>query len=401
MKSIISIGQVIHINILKQLKICSFLFILIISFPSWSVPNWTQRADFPGNGRHRAASFSIGTKGYMGVGHYNGTGTNVVLKDWWEFDPSTNSWSQKADYIGNNGNGNYGVITFSFDDVAFLGGGQLGSNSEFFKYEVATNTWSTVASPTVKPVNTQGFTLNNSGYFVRFGNLWEYNKTTDQWADKGSVPFTVNNWNSGFSLNGKGYIKTGHQLWEYKALTNQWILRADHPGLSTGGSGVFTQNGKAYIVTGYAGGLSQVNSEVWEFDPNSNTWLQYADFPGSSRRFSCTFNIGEKAYIGTGTNGTNFADFWEFNLTVGLNDLLYDQTFTTYPNPAIEQVTFQSENYTSAEITIYSSQGQVIQKLELTNKSITFQRNNLKKGTYFYTVETEGQRIHSNHFIFL
>jgi len=386
---------------MKQLTTLFLFLFSTLSFIALSVPNWTQRADYPGNGRHRAASFSIGTKGYLGIGHYNGTGTNNVLKDWWEYDPSTNSWSQKADYIGNNGNGNYATLTFSFNDQAYMGGGQLGSNSDFYKYDPAINTWIAVTPPPVKPINTEGFIVGNSGFFIRFGNLWEYNRINDQWADKGAVPFSVNNWNSGFSVGGKGYIKTGNQLWEYKPLTNQWAQRAFFPGLATGGSGTFTQNGKAYIVTGYAGGLSLVNSEVWEYNPNSNSWLQYANFPGSSRRFSCTFNIGDKAFIGTGTNGTNFGDFWEFNLTVGLNDLLYDQSFSTFPNPATEKITFQSENYTNAAIKIYSTQGQLVKELELTNKSVTLYRDNLENRNYFYTVEIDGQRIHSNQFIFL
>ncbi len=383
---------------MKVILFISFLFSCSFGF---SIPNWTQRADLSGGARHRANSFSIGSKGYLGAGHYNGTGVNIVLKDWWEYDPATNAWTQKADYIGNNGNGNYGMLTFSFDNIAYMGGGAQGGISEFFKYNPTTNTWTQVTAPPIKPSDTQGFTIGDSGYFIRFGNLWEYNRITDQWADKGSVPFSLNFWNTGFSLNGKGYIKAGNQLWEYKPLTNQWATRAPFPGLSTGGSGVFTQNGKAYIVAGYAGGLSAVNSEVWEYDPNSNSWWQYANFPGSSRRFSCTFNIGNKAFIGTGTNGTNFNDFWEFNLTVGVNDLSYDNTFTAYPNPAKEKIRFQSEQYSNAIIKIYSTGGKLMDEIPMKSNTVTFYRDNLKNGTYFYNVEVDGQIIHSNKFIFI
>ena len=65
---------------------------------------WEKRADFGSNARHRGTGLSIGNKGYFGLGHYNGAGPNIVMSDWWEYDPATNSWSQKADYIGNNGN---------------------------------------------------------------------------------------------------------------------------------------------------------------------------------------------------------------------------------------------------------------------------------------------------------
>ncbi len=382
------------------MKLIIVCLLILISSPSFSVPNWTQRADFAGGGRHRAASFQIGTKGYLGIGHYNGTGVNIVLKDWWEYDPSTNAWTQKADYIGNNGNGNYATLSFSFNDEAYLGGGALGS-SEFYKYTPGTNSWTQVTAPPIKPVNTEGFVLENSGYFIRFGNLWEYNRNNDQWANRGAVPFSVNSWNSGFSLNGKGYIKTGNQLWEYKPLTNQWAMRAPFPGLATGGSGTFVQNGKAYIVTGYAGSLSQVNSEVWEYNPNSNSWWRYANFPGSNRRFSCTFNIGDKSFISTGTNGTNFSDLWEFILTVGVNDLSYDNSFTAYPNPAKEKIRFQSEQYTNAFIKIYSIDGNLVKEIKMTSNQVTFYRENIQNGTYFYHVEVDNQIIHANKFIFI
>ena len=52
--------------------------------------------------------------------------TVIVMSDWWEYDPATNSWSQKADYIGNNGNGNYGVIKMTIGNFGYLAGGTLG-----------------------------------------------------------------------------------------------------------------------------------------------------------------------------------------------------------------------------------------------------------------------------------
>ena len=38
--------------------------------------------------------FSIGSKGYIGTG-YGG-----LRNDFWEYDPATNAWTQKADFAG-------------------------------------------------------------------------------------------------------------------------------------------------------------------------------------------------------------------------------------------------------------------------------------------------------------
>ena len=44
---------------------------------------WTQKADFGGTARDGAVGFSIGSKGYIGTG-YDGTGST---KDFWEYTP--------------------------------------------------------------------------------------------------------------------------------------------------------------------------------------------------------------------------------------------------------------------------------------------------------------------------
>jgi N-acetylneuraminic acid mutarotase len=60
---------------------------------------WTRKADFGGAGRSYATGFSIGTRGYIGTG-YNQPPPDNDLKDFWEYDPSADSWTQKADFSG-------------------------------------------------------------------------------------------------------------------------------------------------------------------------------------------------------------------------------------------------------------------------------------------------------------
>ena len=57
--------------------------------------SWSVKANVGAVGRSNAAGFSIGSIGYIGTG-YNGT----VRKDFWRYDPSSNSWTQKADFGG-------------------------------------------------------------------------------------------------------------------------------------------------------------------------------------------------------------------------------------------------------------------------------------------------------------
>ncbi|MGB3076846.1 MAG: T9SS type A sorting domain-containing protein, partial [Chitinophagales bacterium] len=72
---------------------------------------WTGKASFGGTARQLAAGFSIGTKGYIGCGdyYYDYDEQNdyyyYYYKDFWEYDPNVNTWTEKAVYGGPAGKG--------------------------------------------------------------------------------------------------------------------------------------------------------------------------------------------------------------------------------------------------------------------------------------------------------
>lgn len=337
--------------------------------------SWIQRADFGGKGRHRGTAIHIGNKGYMGLGHYNGAGPNIVLKDWWEYDPASNSWTQRADYIG-NASGAYAVLSFGMDQYGYVGGGQTATNTNFYRFDPSTNTWSQVSNSPTIPQNNEGFVIGNKGYYMSGSQLYEYDATLNSWTTKNLAPFTIGVWNSAFTINEKGYIKNGASLWEYKPSTDQWISRASFPGLASGGSTGFSHRGKGYIVGGYSGWLSNVNSEVWEYSPESNTWLQLEDFLGTSRRFGSGFSIGNRSFVGIGTNGTNFKDFWEFDKLAGMEGNA-SEGIHIFPNPASEQVTIQSGLPGNYELLVYNSFGQLVHQETRQTKQSTLRPEEL------------------------
>jgi N-acetylneuraminic acid mutarotase len=82
--------------------------------------SWTQRADFGGGARSGAVGFSIGGKGYVGTGLRDVFGELVSLKDFWEYDPTTDTWTRKADF---QGAARSGAVGFSIGDRGFVGTG--------------------------------------------------------------------------------------------------------------------------------------------------------------------------------------------------------------------------------------------------------------------------------------
>lgn len=83
---------------------------------------WTKMSDFGGEARHRTTMLTLGNKIYAGLGHYNGAGPNILFEDWWEFDPATNAWTQKANYLGGIC---YHAAGFAIDDIGYVGTGRI------------------------------------------------------------------------------------------------------------------------------------------------------------------------------------------------------------------------------------------------------------------------------------
>src|SRR5207244_1276003 len=88
--------------------------------------SWTQKADFGGTARAAAIAFSIGAKGYVGTGSAGGG----LLNDFWEYDPSQDTWTQKEDFGGSARNYATG---FSIASKGYVGQGYVGGNGSVSK----------------------------------------------------------------------------------------------------------------------------------------------------------------------------------------------------------------------------------------------------------------------------
>ncbi len=75
--------------------------LILLSLPLFSQQElgWLQRSNLAAPGRHRSVVVAIGDRIYVGMGHVNAV-VDILYNDWWEFDPGSNSWTQKATYGG-------------------------------------------------------------------------------------------------------------------------------------------------------------------------------------------------------------------------------------------------------------------------------------------------------------
>jgi len=190
----------------------------------------TIKADFPGSCRKRPLAFTIGNKGYLGLGDFTLPPESVT--SFWEYDPTTNQWTRKAEF----GNG----VVSTRRGVHFVSNGKvyvtaLEYTKDTWEYTPEDNTWRKKADfPSTMRGDAFAFTIGNKGY-VGSGqergtvigpylkDFWEYNTTTDTWVRKADFPSAARIWAGSFNVNGKGYVFGGinqsnatlYDFWEY------------------------------------------------------------------------------------------------------------------------------------------------------------------------------------------
>lgn len=293
--------------------------ISVTTLPFANSNTWQQKANFGGTAREGAVGFSIGGKGYIGTGNDGSNPTN----DFWEYDTTTNTWTQKASLIL----ARESAAGFSIGTRGYIGTGRDVSDnnlSDFWEWNQATNTWSAKAAfgggIRQKAI---GFSMNGKGYIGtgsagasnNKSDFWEYDPASDWWTQRADFGGGLRTGAVGFSISGKGYVGTGAHttdFWEYNPSSNSWTQKTNFPGTVRDNAAGFAINNKGYIGTGHDGiSTPPYKKDFWEYDPSLNTWTQKPDVPGMERKKAVGFAMGGKGYIGTGgISGSK--DFFEY-----------------------------------------------------------------------------------------
>ena len=396
----------------------SFLF-FAVGLISFANP-WYQKFDFPGDARHRATGFSIGTDGYIGLGHINSV-VDVEYEDFWKYDPASNSWSQIANFPDGQC---FHATAFVINNKAYVGTGRKvnGSYSKhFYEYDPTTNNWTQIADlPGAARRGAVSFSVNGKGYCgtgqTTSGystDFYEYNPTTNQWIPRANFPGIARTSAVAFAIGDFGYLGTGdsnsgstNDFYQFNPATNQWIPKAMVGPVTRQEACGFAVNGKGYIGTGDDFSSGNNYPDFWEYNPATETWTQIEDFAGTARRYLVGFAIGNRAYVGTGTNGTNMKDFWMFdrNLSI-IENKLEEIEFSIFPNPCSDYCVFDFKNALDSEeinkmtIQLVSLEGKEIINQPLLSNYCKLKTDHLKNGIYVYLLEFDHLTIKSGQLI--
>ena len=386
-------------------------FVCIFPFQEFAQNlGWLQKATFGGDARHRSTAVSIGNRGYMGLGHVNSV-VDVLYKDWWEYDPATNTWTQKADYPPGK---RFYAAGFSVDSYAYVGTGRdttFNNTTDFWRYNIMDNSWNQISNFPGQPRRgAVAFEINGIGYVgtgTGYSNFFAYNTQTGIWSPIASLPASGRTASVAFSIGNYGYLGTGDvggspsaDFWRYNPSTNTWTQMAFLPGLPRMEATGFELMGKGYIGTGCDFQSGNNYGDFWRYDPSSNSWAHVADFGGSARRYMSSFTIGSRGYSGLGTSGANYQDFWEYGSLSGENELTENEkNISVYPNPVISFATIEIKDASlikkGTTFELYDMQGKFIQKLEIKNQKTEFYKNDIPLGNYIYSIYNGAELIGS------
>ncbi len=274
---------------------------------------WEKLQDFPGGERSGAVSFTIGSIAYVGMGISAGGDR----KDFWQYNPATNSWTKKADYPGPSR-----AYSFSFvvNGKAYIGGGGHYGYSEYdlknkfydlWEFDPATDSWTQKQSFSPNNLSDQQIVatgIGSYGYFTANNFLYRYDPANDQWwIFNNSFPYAHSYRNVSMTVGSKGYFSPGRNygpgpitFWEFDPAANTWTQMPDSP---VDFGFFFVVGSKIYV------GSSQY---FYEFDTVAKQWKQLPTMPGYFGGMA-TFGLGAFGYVVTGLDGTPFDFVYRFD----------------------------------------------------------------------------------------
>jgi N-acetylneuraminic acid mutarotase len=166
------------------------------------------------------------------------------------------------------------------------------ASSEELSAVMAGNTWATKrplstwrTGAAAGAINGKVYVAGGWGRTNPVARVDAYNIATDTWTQVASMPAARAHVNGGTVINGKLYVSGGinrsglqtRSLFVYDPATNRWTQKADMPRSSCGGDqGVIA--GRLYVYTGCQA-QNTMGAVFFRYNPSTNTWVQRAAPP--------------------------------------------------------------------------------------------------------------------------
>jgi N-acetylneuraminic acid mutarotase len=407
---------------MKKLIMLS-LFTYTLSFiPAAAQGVWSSRDTLPYDTNamfQGIPGFSIGNYGYAGIGQ-NSVG---ITDEFWQFDPSNNSWTRKAPFPGR---ARIAPACFVIGNKAYIVTGSIANAfpcvTECWEYDATIDTWTQKADfPGSARVYAAGFAIDSLGYVGTGANeladfrkdFYAYHPSTNTWTRIADIGGIARDCDNGFGVNGNGYVCFGQDstlkrlgdMWEYDPVANTWTQKNSLPGPATFGASGFSICSNIYVGNG-DDTLEGCDSIFWKYSTVSDSWAQVAGVPGIRKIAGAAFAIGDSGYYGFGGFCVNTGDlnlFYRFFdndsciVTTGIRNDSKLLNISIYPNPFDREcsITLPDAYATLPAFTLYSMDG-IRQKVDIcgNNLNYTLKRNSLSNGVYILSINYNGSTFY-------
>jgi len=304
-----------------------------------STSSWTTAgviANCPASGVSlRAVGFAIGGKGYVGTGGKQvtaGTSTFAPTKDFWEYDPGTNTWAQKADFGGG---------------VRWLGIGWATCDKGYMGTGAADQNQTTLTS-----------------------DMWEYNPTTDKWTQVDNYGGGVRMCSISFYTHNTAYVTCGvttgnaltADLWKYTPETSFKPTNAVNPASLCIGDSVAYEDTTNFVATNWQ----------WNF-PGGSPSTSTSSTPKIKYSTAGNYNVVLTAWNACDSGTTTFTNY----VSVGAAPSIT----VTPTNPSI---------CPGKSVTLKASGGTVYQWMGTSNTTDTIVASALNDTTYTLALSNGG-----------
>ena len=185
-----------------------------------TIPDFIERlihtpAMYLGSCRYGMVGFSVGNFGYAGTGWIGIGGGANQFRDFWQYDPGSNSWLQKADF---GGSGRYSAVGFSIGSKGYVGLGYSPIKNDFWEYDPIGDSWIQMANFPSNRLAAVGFGIGAKGYVGTgydnnnnsYRDFYEFDPMANSWTVKSDVPGLFRRGAVGFSVGFTGFVGMGY-----------------------------------------------------------------------------------------------------------------------------------------------------------------------------------------------
>ncbi len=238
---------------------------------------WTRKNNIPTAAvRYFGIGFAIGNKGYAAIGV--GADGSTAKNDLWEYNPDTDSWTQKANFGGGI---RVNAVGFASASKGYIATGH-----------------------------------NNLGSY--FNDFWEYNPGTDTWTQKANYPGPGLLAGAGFSIGCHSYLGLGDtpppgfipqsDFWQFTNDAASSLYVTADTTICPGNPVALTANGGVSYLWSPSTGLNTINGATVIATPNNSIAYTVTDTSISGCNASATVNItissGDTASVSIQANPT-------------------------------------------------------------------------------------------------